>query len=256
MRKRRSNLRARSVFQPPSSKYLILTAKRLTWILLSIGVLAGLWQIFFGGYFVINSIVCQKDAGECEEATLAELNRLRGEYLLTFQEAPTKKKLQQSDPAIEEVTIVTKLPDKLVVNIKTRRPTVILKTSEFSNALIADEEGFIFAVAKPEDGWLPTIVAEQLSAVTVGDKISNPSLLAAISLAKILKEQYITFQEIRVEDNKLQVFLDKETLALFSHEQDLAKAVNSLQQILSQVTIDSKPRTIDLRYKKPVVLFD
>lgn len=215
-----------------------------------------LWRLFFGGYFAIQSITCIRDVGECDEELEAELKRLKGDSLLTFRADPMIKKLKQADPTIDQLTINVSLPNKLLVRIRTRRPEVILKTTQSSKALIADTQGLVFAVAEPQDFRLPTVVTENLSGVTVGDQIADPSILAAIKLAKTFREHYLQFQEIQIDGNNIKVILNQQTLVIFSGEQDFSKAISSLQQILSKVTIDSEPKTIDLRREKPVVVFD
>lgn len=256
MRKRRRKTSKTKLFHPPSSKYFVFTARGLTWILLGLLSLALLWWLFNSGYFTIQSISCQADVGECDEQLNAELLKLKGESLLTFQTGPLIEKLSRAEPAIDEILTTTKLPNQLLVQIRFRQPEVLIKTPDSSKALITDANGLIFAIAKPEDSWLPTLVSGSLSDLSVGQQITDPIASSAIKLAIILRENFIPFREILINSNKLNVVLTDKQVALFSPKQNHLGEVSSLQRILSQATIDSEPTIIDLRASKPVITFD
>lgn len=233
-------------------RYLVVTKKHLAWVL-GAGVATTLvgWLLFAG--FTIKTIACQKDEGECNEQVEAELKQLMGSSLLTFRSDRLVVKLTSADPAIEKIEVTTRFPNQLLVHIRSRQPEVMLKTTQSSKALIADAQGVVYKVADPEDGWLPLIVSDALAGETIGKKITDPPLLAAIKLATTLKEHFIAFREIRIQNASLLVSVTKQTVAVFSHERDIEKQVSSLQLILSQVTIGSEPITIDVRFKKPVL---
>jgi cell division septal protein FtsQ len=253
-KKRKSRTSSASRFQ--ASKYLVFTTKRAGWILISLLTIALVWWLFFAGYFTIQSISCKKDSAECGEQIMAELNKFLGSSLLTFRSEKLVEKLKQADPAIDEVLINTRLPNQLFANIRSRRPEALLKTQTSSNALIADASGMVFAIAKPEDSWFPTIEAETLGDLSIGQKINDSTILSSIKLATTLREYFIPFQKIQVATDGLHVVLKNEQKALFPINADFSSEVSSLQRILSQVTIEDKPITIDLRTKKPVVTFD
>lgn len=255
MRKRKKLADIQPVFRPGPSKYLLLTGKNLFLFLLFFLGIAFVWLLFRGGLFSIREINCERDGKLCSDQILAELERLKGQSLLTFKPQSLKLKLALADPSISEVNIRTNLPGSLKLTLISREAKVFLTTPRAAKGLIADADGFVFSKGDKENAYIATIVVNDLSSINLSERVQDPIILSAIKLSQELEESYITFQTIEVEENLLLVVLNEQTAVLFSSKADLKNQVTSLQRILSQATIEDTPTKIDVRFDKPVISF-
>lgn len=238
------------------SHYFLLTKKRFLWIFFVVTFAVFVWWILFGGALSVQKISCEINRENCGPDIEAELFRLKGKSFLTFKKQELEKKLKNADPAILNVKISIILPNKLEVVIQKRKPVAILKYENSGKAVLVDGDGFVFAFTEPEDEWFPVVTIDYKTKLQIGEKLNNPSLISAIELIKVLQEQYLPFNKIQVSQEDILVELNDQTDAIFSQEGNLEKQVTSLQQILSQATIHTKPKRIDVRQKKPVVTFE
>jgi cell division septal protein FtsQ len=256
MKKRKVARRRPSAKKYNRSKYFVITRKHSFWLFILLASLIGFYLFTSGGFFKIESITCFRDEDQCSEEINAELSRLLGSFLLTFNESKIEEKLKSADPTIHQVKISAQIPDKIIVQINSRSPIIGLSLNETSNILLIDEDGYIFATQDSKDYYDPVMNYDTDLMFSLGDKINEESIVNAIKLVKTLRNHFITFSEIAVEDHLIRLKLDSSTEVMFSavsEAEGYTKEVTSLQQILSQATIGSKPLTIDIRFEKPVV---
>lgn len=236
-----------------------MRATPLGWMLVLAVVLIFGWLLFFSGYFTVGSVVCKSDQGECAEDVLAELERLKGKPIFTLETSQLQARITSSNPLIKRVKISSRLPATLEVEIKTRKPAAALTVEDSTEVLISDSEGFIFASEKltaAKSMKLPLIVVGRGKNLLLGETVSEPLTKDAIRLAITLQKNFIAFQEINLSRNRLRVEIESDLQALFSQESDFEAKVTTLQRILSEVTIDSQPLTVDLRFAKPALVFE
>lgn len=243
------------MFSPPPQRYVLVTRRRIGWLLICGGAAVFLWWLFFGGVFAVSEFRCQQANAPCNQAIQAELDRLKGKSMLTTRWDPVGEKLERADPAILKVHFTPHLPNAIEVRIEIREPEVRLRKTSSQNALVADQEGFVFALATEIESSLPEIVSEEVENIEIGKIIENPRIRNAVKLAVLLRENFISFQRILVDREGIMVLLTDGTPALFSEEGDFIKEVTTLQRILSQATIDHRPTKIDVRYSKPVLSY-
>ena len=238
------------------SHYIVVVGKHLVWLSGLSAFILLVWWLTFGGAVSLQSIDCEAEAGECSAEILAELERLRGTPLLLLKSQELSQKLKRFDPTIKQVVVTTRLPSHLKIRIASRQTLAAITMNGSDIVLLADEEGFIFSKSQLKDQKFPIIYFPRADSLNVGERISDETLLRSIALAKLLEEHFISYRSLLVEDGGIRCEINSELTALFSHDGNLSEEVTSLQRILSEVTMGSKPVTIDVRHEKPVVVFD
>lgn len=236
-----------------SSRYWVLTKRSLLPLLiLVLGIILIYW-IVFGKALSIQSVNCQQDDSFCDEQILAELGRFKGNSILSFEPDPLIDKLTKADPKIDSIKVAIEFPKSITVNIKTRKPIVALKTVKSNKAFLVDKEEMVFGLTQDESKLPPLVIIDDLTEIQIGKQITNQKIKSSIKLAILMGESFIGYSQLTLNQDAVEVTLTGGSTAIFSHRRDLKSQVTSLQQILSQATIDQRPVKIDLRYDKPVV---
>lgn len=226
--------------------------KGLTAYFTLLGFLLLLYWLIRGDQLTINNIKCSRDGKECSEQITAELEKIKDARILTFRSKDLEDKLLQADPSIKKVKVKILIPDTIELLLESKIPFLAIKTENSKLAYLVDEQGYIYALTEDYLSVLSTLYLNNVN-LEIGKQIQNPEILAGIRLAKILQEQYLPFQSLKVDHLKITIDLNNGSHALFASDADLHKQVTSLQQILSQATIETKQQLIDLRFDKPVI---
>lgn len=254
MRKARRGYRRNKKIK--KSRFLIINRQRVIWIVTFVVLSIFLYLLFFGELFSVKVISCERENDGCSQEIMAEVNQLKGKSILTFKRSLLTEKLKNADPTISKISIKTHLPDEIDIKIKNRGTVVGLSISGSDVVFLVDDQGYIFKKESLQDTIIPIIIIDRGIEASIGDQLETEEILNAISLAKSLNTNFISYKTISIKNRRLTIKINDQIIAIFSmfrENGNYDKEVTSLQQILSQATIDSKPITIDLRFKKPVL---
>lgn len=229
--------------------------RKLRYLLL-VPFVAGVGWVISVRLFIVRSVACQPSGPACNEQVEAELARIIGQPILRLSTQSIADKIKQGNPEIEEVRITVRFPDKAIVELIPRTAAVRLTAPGSETIVIADPGGFIFRAAGEADRGLPLVSSAALTGMSLGQAIVDAPTRLAIRLAMRIDQAMIPTRVVWVQPGQLEVDLDSGVSVLFSQEVDALSKVPSLQRILSEVTIDSRSRTVDLRHEKPVVVLD
>lgn len=221
-------------------KYLLLTWENLR----SLGIILFVLGVFFYfGKSKIKKIDCQINKTPCGEEIERELKEFIGQNFFSLDPKEKIRELKASHPHWQEIKIKKNPFNKLSVEIKTYQPVACLKVQD--KTFLTDREAHIVGEVEVNPG-LPEIETEKFNQEEV------KRALEAISLA----EQYSqSLQRIKIENQDELVLYLGET-KVFLPTKDLSLKIASLQMIISQAKIEGKlPVRIDLRFKKPVVVY-
>ena len=241
-------------FRPSPPRFFLLTTQKFSWALLallSVGLLA---FAIFSDLFHIKKILCLHGESPCSAVVEAELSKFMGKSILTFRADQLERTLRQADIAVESVDVKPKLPHTIQVKLSSRGSTITLSIATSSAVLYVDDQLVPFKL--DETSQKPTqIISDKVKYLSLGEQIIDPVIVSAIRLNRELKDNFISFQNIEALDDRLQVLLKNNTLAIFTINSDFSKTVPSLQYILQEDTIGQRPKQIDLRFNKPVLRF-
>lgn len=251
-RKRRQTVKPRVRFP---TRYLTVTRRHLPPLVVFLITAVTLWFFFLSGFATIQKIDCQTDGKACDPQTEAELGRLTSTPILTLKKKEIEHRILNSSPAIDTVEITPHFPQTIEVRITLRQAAVVLRVPGTQTMLVSDWDGLIIRGTQDQDRSLPQIVSASIRDIGIGQQINDTATHTAIVLAGVMTQYFLPFEVITV-DRDIRVTLDEDTVAVFSHNADPQRKVPSLQRILSDVTMNTKPTLIDLRHEKPVVRFE
>lgn len=188
------------------------------------------------------------------EAAIVDVNvQLLSTSLLFFPSQRMAQKIQEDNPLIRSVQLKKKFPSTLVIQVVKRKPIAVLNTEGYEYAI--DDEGMILTKdAAVDDANIPVI---QISAgvVRIGSLITDGCVIQAIRFLNLLPVS-ITISHITAEDRLSLLARYKTTDILIPQQGDLMYTIDTLQTLIAGFTIKGiMPKTIDLRYTKPVVQF-
>lgn len=259
IKKSKENLKT---FQASSRRYFILDFFIILKFCLILVILGILIAVLRADFFKVTFIDCQKGEFACSEQDIAFFNELLGKNIFLVSENELTKNIELKDLSLEKVWIGKKLPNRLLIKLQPRKPVAILVTQK-GNFLV-DETGFVFSSTIPQNQNLPTILVQTPQSVTLGITVEE-NIKKSLELTKMLQSFFLPFEKLAVEKDDLIVY-SSDFVATFSNSKDFSTQISSLQLIFQSSKIkrqndsplrqDKKITKIDLRFDKPLVIFD
>lgn len=226
-------------------------------------IFAGAAYLFLPRYIKINSIFCKSQYGPCGERIDGKVLQSKGKSL--FGARKNIKNDLNKETAISDFSIQYKLPDKLEVNIITRKPFFGLSYEQGETVALVDKEGYVLSF---QDMTPLPFIKDEKHPPPVGEKVDEERLFA-LQLILDVYGSYQT-QQGKIENDSLTVELKTGERVIFPLEGDRQVLAASLSVILAKLNRQEDGTkinnsdgevfenctsgcTIDLRYKNPVV---
>lgn len=235
-------------------KYFILRKKLIIFILFFVFLLAAIFYTLKGNFFRIKEIHCQINQTECPNSINNQFSSFLNKNILLENFSKKIKVLKNENPSWQSLKVAKKLPDKLLVEIQTLQPLVVLKEIEGNEFYLVDNFGK-FVGQKDLNPGLPLVITTNISPPSIGAPLSVTHLGQALELINLFKIYRLIFSNLEIK-NHLLIAQFKDFQAVFSPEEDLQKQVASLQLIINEGKIDDKSlKKIDLRFEKPIISY-
>lgn len=182
--------------------------------------------------------------GQATEATIAEIEKLRGQNILWLSVTRPESVIVQHQPSIKEIQILRGIPDTLRVRLIEREPALIWQVGEHWYTL--DKTGFVFqevVLSKKSDGSLeypgtdlPVIVDTKNLGVKIGQTIVQPSFITFTRDVKerLSKEVNLRFVRGEIQETtfNLTVVTDAGWNILFDTTRSLDAQLRTLTRAL------------------------
>lgn len=240
-----------------------------------------LWVIFFillffaGGLFWRSDLLrfrrldCFLENQPCPQETWAGIfDLITGRSLLSFSRPALEEKISRKYPQFSQATAKIVFPDKLTVSLRARDPLLLTawlsslppEGSPSAELWLADWEGIVLEKSLSPSS-LPVVffLSPSPPPLSVGFDFRRYQLEKVFILSRLLLEKGLVFTigQTEVKEQKLTVRLASGPQVTFSLEKDGSSQVGSLQLILARAKMEQKTfRSADLRFAKPVVVFD
>lgn len=156
-------------------------------LLITSGVVLGLSYLLSSPRFQVSTIIVSGN----HQVSLNDISSLlaipKGENIFKLQSSRVTKRLE-SHPWIQEAAIKRKLPDKILIMLRERKPLALLRVSLKEQYLI-DKEGFVISKATEEEGRnLTRLVLHGLRIEPKeGNRLMDPILDEILQLAHVFK---------------------------------------------------------------------
>lgn len=204
------------------------------------------------GIFFLIQLFRIKDITVSGDPAVVEINKKKfiGNTLF-FPTDEMEKEILADNPLVKSVVIERKFPSKLELVITKRMPVARIVVQ---NGIVQgiDEESIV--TGDVMDTQLPRIFTD-IPAVRPGQHVTNAYVMGALRVLTAEKDsmRIMEFQEIdtasfRAHTDTLDIFFPQNT--------DLTPILDTLQTLMAGFRIKgTMPKTVDLRFGKPVVQF-
>lgn len=202
----------------------------------------------------INEVVCSSQFGPCNQIISEGVKKAEKKKLMDAKDE--LKRFLSADVLVSNYSIQLRLPDRLEVNIVTRKPRYALKGTTSETLAIVGRDGRVIGTEKKSN--LPTVeVAGTLP--DVGDVVAS-DILFALDIVYDMYSAY-SVSSGKVENESLVVEFKQGLEVIFPLEGERKVLTGSLVAIFSRLNsededfrIDETPVSIiDLRFKNPVL---
>jgi cell division septal protein FtsQ len=236
-------------------------------------IAAGLLFFLQSDFWTIIKVSCFYERGICPSDIYGDLSSLAiGQHLIFVPEKRINAAITDRYPFVKGIKIIKKFPPELQFNLFTREPlAAIVKQLQFSQSeasasadqswltgneyFLVDEEGYILRKDNITD--LPLILVQELPSESIGQQVGQKAVLKALEIITGLKLNLFEPEVALVNDFNIEFKLKDKVKVIFSAFDSTDSQINPLQFILSRAKIEGrKIRQIDLRFDKPVVIYD
>lgn len=227
-------------------------------------------------FFLIKQIEITGDKIDCVDSDqLKNASGLLGQNFFLLREKKLQEKLKKKFVCIKNVSFFRLIPDKVKLEIISRKPATILfilkdKQASPSSLIdniatpeagvsedryIVDNEGVVFSKSMDEVS-IPRIYIYD-SDIAVGKKLENSFINNSLKILDKIKTFGVTVKKSWISEDFFIINPDtSDPKIIFRLNDRIDIQLASLQLILTEAKIDLKELTfIDLRFDKPVVRF-
>lgn len=171
--------------------------------------------------------------------------------ILFFPGDKIKKQLLSDYPQLSDVAIIKSFPSTIIIRPILRTPFAELVTSRGSFSL--DATGIVIGPTH-EPSQHPEIHLD-IPTIHLGGKVTDRRVIAALSILIKTKNDVPFFLVTEEETGKLRAKSEKLDV-YFSDTTDAIAAASTLQQLIAGFRIKGTlPKSIDLRFTKPVIVW-
>ncbi|MGI6037244.1 MAG: cell division protein FtsQ/DivIB [Limnochordia bacterium] len=211
-------------------------------------IVAGV-AFLYSPFFCIQDVIIEGSSQLTREEILSTIGLIRLQNIFRFDVANAQARLN-SLPQVHEVEISRKLPNRLIITLRERRPVAVLPYAE--GFLLVDADGRVLGPAHEPN--LPVLNGVPPVTIQVGEILSSrPAQLGARLAGLFEPELHERLSEINVADLKDIRVLGKGLQVRFGLGTDLELKMDVLTSILSRIPSGARA-TIDLRIPKSPIL--
>ena len=257
-------------------KKLLMNWKKLFKILIFILFLAFLFLWLRSGFWKVKEVKCQFNQLNCNQEIEKKLEELSvGENVLFFPSTKIIKKIKENYPQISLVKIKKQIPQRIFFEMTSRKPVVAFSNELFSeneadssdleepqfvssgDYYLVDDQGMVIQKIEEKQNF-PLILLKKDFQLNIGQQISQPEILKAIEIVSGMRLRLLEPKvALPLSLREIKVWLEGGLLTNFNGEKDIQVQLDSLQFIYSRSKIEGKKiKKIDLRFEKPVVVFN
>lgn len=221
--------------------------RKLITVIVAIGILAATMAVIFWivHAFTITNIIVSGDAARIE----VNAKQFVGNILF-FNADSAIAQIVEDNPLVKSIEIKKHFPSTLELVVYKRQPIARLKTS---SAIVGIDGDGVVTDALGEDS-LPVIEID-VPLVRMGQVMKEDAVKQAAAIVSAIQPLVQVRKIERYESASLRV-ITKETNIFFPQKGDIRKTLDTLQTLISGFRIKgTMPKTIDLRFDKPVVQF-
>ena len=225
------------------------------------GILAGIYKggemILMSEDFMIKSIIVQGNYSVRKEEII-KAGGLCANMNIYFIETEKIKQNILRHPDIEKVSIEREIPDKLIIRVKEREPSVIVKTPS-GKTLPVDRQGVILSENKLENAASLPVVMTGKEVGSEGQKCRDEKVVSAINYLVVIRHApERNFLKVKVVDTREKDALIFKTVSIdeiYLSEEYSSDAVAKIFEVVKNLRDTGRGAAkIDARYTDVAVV--
>lgn len=171
--------------------------------------------------------------------------------LLFFPSVSVIRSILSENSMIERVQIEKKYPHTLVIHVSQRTPFVkLLQNDEY---IEVDRTGFVLGASAGKE--LLPVVTFPVSSVIIGSRVTDEKFMHVLAFLEKTKE-IISFDYLDEYDSASFRAVMGQTDIIIPQQEAYERITTTLQTLMTGFRIKGTlPKTIDLRFDKPIVTF-
>lgn len=235
------------------SKYVVITADYVIPVVIVLATILAWWSVFYTSIFSIKQIECELDFEPCDvPGIIAELDKYRGQNIVSFDEEAIRTRLTSADFTIQNVDIKKTLPSSIKVEMQSVYPTVAAEVVGTGTWVTFDEQLRVIGTRTVHPN-VPTITVKELVNIKVGETLSDQNIIKALGLARTLADQIKDFQTVELEGSNIHLTFKSGLKGLMTTSKDTNEQIQALQVLLQDATILQGVSVVDVRFARPVL---
>lgn len=191
------------------------------------------------------------------DIALNGLQIAENKIIIFLDSSQVTEELLKLNPHVSQILIVKKYPDSLRILV-TREPAIaVLPANE--GFFLLNVEGKIVKKTKEDNSNYPVISYFQnfnYTSYSVGDILDFEDILSALCFVANSALVGIDIDNVDIRGKDMIILNSKDSTFFTSTDKSCQTQLDNLSIIIKRYTIEGKKiKTLDLRYKKPVVVF-
>jgi hypothetical protein len=181
------------------------------------------------------------------------LDKLKGQNIFTLKISEISEKLTSGDFTIREVVLTKQLPGIIKLDLQSVYPVVALQVIGDPTWVVMDSNFRVIGTRDSEPN-VPTVIVQSPLSLVVGKVPDDELIKGTLALARRLADELFSVKTITLMDSDtIELALSSGVKAIFTPKKDELVQLRSLQVILSDATIMTGVKTIDVRFGRPVL---
>lgn len=237
------------------SKYLVLTTDYLIPLIIILSALTTYLLSFHTPLFAIKAVICTLDYEPCQnQSVIAELDKSKGENLLTLNTLELETRLLSGEYTTRSVELSRSFPSTLRVDLLSTYPVIALQLSDNKDKWIAlDSRNRVITVTN-NDPNVPTVTLDSTPPFRLGEQVLDSNVVQVIELALEISSELSTVDTIHLGlDSTVTLELTSGVTALLTTTKDFLDQIYALQAILADSSILKEYKIVDVRFSRPVL---
>lgn len=217
-------------------------------------ILGGL-AIVRGNFWTVEGISCSLSGQVCPARLWEDLrNASLGKDFLFFPKSDVIRQISLNYPEVDNLEIKRVLPKQLSFELTASSARAAIKGEKY---FLVNARGLVLKISD-QPGDLPVILMDSVKNVGVGQGFDQKEIIPTIEILSNLEARKLhpTMAKI-ISPQRVNIWLNNGTLVNVSLQKEANLQLDSLQVILARVKMEGKAlREIDLRFDKPVILYE
>jgi cell division septal protein FtsQ len=164
--------------------------------------------------------------------------------------------LRKNFQGAKSITVVKRLPNKLVITVVERTPLAIIYKTDSTGDFLIDGDGYVLGPVDSDSLALPRIKYNQ-GDIVVGSFVNKNIIPVSKQIIDDADAASLKISSISFSPAYTQLYVNDSVEVLIGNDKDKKQAIEVITALVKKLGLEGKKlKKIDLRYDKVIVLYD